>query len=252
MRPAPLITSLTLLCMAITSSAAVQNTPSRPPSPDAQKCTALVSLNLEAAAGGPALITSAQLTDVPANGLERPFYSPSGYGKTAGPIATGIHQYCDVTGYVAPQNKFKLKLPLASDWNQKFFFHACGGFCGEVRAEALNFSLARGYASATGNGGHDSGWGFDGIWAANAPELQEDFGWRSNHVVTLAAKAITAHYYAKAIKHSYMVGGSKGGQAVLMEAQRFPDDFDGLMASAPVYDYTGRNTIAAALFAQAF
>jgi feruloyl esterase len=103
----------------------------------------------------------------------------------------------------------------------------------------------------TGNGGHDSAWGFDGVWAANAPELQEDFGWRSNHVVTLIAKAITTHYYGKPIKYSYMGGGSKGGQAVLMEAQRFPEDFDGLMPSAPVYDYTGRNTSAAAWFAQA-
>ena len=85
----------------------------------------------------------------------------------------------------------------------------------------------------------------------NAPELQEDFGWRSNHVVTLIAKAITKHYYGKPIKYSYMVGNSKGGQAVLLEAQRFPEDFDGLMPSAPVYDYTGRNTIAAAWFAQA-
>jgi feruloyl esterase len=93
--------------------------------------------------------------------------------------------------------------------------------------------------------------GFDGIWAANAPELQEDFGWRSNHVVTLIAKAITTHYYGKPVKYSYMAGNSKGGQAVLLEAQRFPPDFDGLMPSAPVYDYTGRNTIAAAWFAQA-
>jgi feruloyl esterase len=156
-----------------------------------------------------------------------------------------------VTGYVAPQNKFELKLPLPSDWNQKFFFYACGAFCGSVFGDSCNLGLARGYASATGNGGHDSTWGFDGIWAANAPELQDDFGWRSNHVATLIAKAITTHYYGKPIKYSYMGGGSKGGQAVLMEAQRFPEDFDGLMPSAPVYDYTGRNTTAAAWFAQA-
>jgi feruloyl esterase len=142
-------------------------------------------------------------------------------------------------------------LPLPRDWNQKFFFYACGAFCGTVFGDACNLGLVRGYASVTGNGGHDSRWGFDGIWAANAPELQEDFGWRSNHVVTLIAKAITTHYYGKPIKYSYMGGGSKGGQAVLIEAQRFPEDFDGLMPSAPVYDYTGRNTIAAAWFAQA-
>jgi feruloyl esterase len=88
----------------------------------------------------------------------------------------------------------ELKLPLAADWNHNFYFYACGGFCGEIVRDALNFGLERGYASATGNGGHDSARGFDGIWAASAPELQEDFGWRSNHVVTLIAKDITLHY----------------------------------------------------------
>jgi feruloyl esterase len=220
---------------------------------DAQKCAALTGLNLEDAPGGPALVTSARLVEVPDSGLEAPFFHPSGYASSGAAVrgATKIKQYCDVTGYVAPQNKFELKLPLLGDWNQKFFFYACGGFCGFVIKNACNLGLARGYASATGNGGHDSALGFDGIWAANAPELQEDFGWRSNHIVTLIAKAITTQYYGKPIKYSYMAGNSKGGQAVLLEAQRFPEDFDGLMPSAPVYDYTGRNTVAAAWFAQA-
>jgi feruloyl esterase len=103
----------------------------------------------------------------------------------------------------------------------------------------------------TTNGGHDGGPGFDGVWAANAPNLQEDFAWRGAHVVTLVAKQITTRYYGEAISRAYMSGCSKGGQAVLMEAQRFPEDFDGLMPVAPVYDYTGRSVIAAAWFAQA-
>lgn len=98
MRRALVLTLFTVLCLTTTPSAAAQDAPSGSPSPEAQKCAALLSLDLEATAGGPALITSAQLMDVPANGLERPFYSPSGYGKTAGPIASRIHQYCDVTG----------------------------------------------------------------------------------------------------------------------------------------------------------
>ena len=243
---------VTVFCFITSTLAAAQNAPAGPPpDPDAQKCAALAQLNLEAAPGGPALITSARLVEVPVTGLEQWIVVPSGYGKTDAHIASRIHQYCDVTGYVAPQNKFALKLPLLSDWNQNFFFVACGGFCGYSDARRCNLALARGYASVTGNGGHDSALGFDGIWAANAPELQEDFGWRSNHVVTLIAKAIATHYYGKPIKHSYMAGNSKGGQAVLLEAQRFPEDFDGLMPSAPVYDYTGRSTIAAAWFARA-
>jgi Tannase and feruloyl esterase len=216
-----------------------------------QSCTALAHLNLEAVPGGPAVITSARIIDVPSAGLERFIYAQSGYAGAAR-FGGRIHRYCDITGYVAPQNKFELKLPILADWNGKFFFYACGGFCGTLFRDACNLGLERGYAAATGNGGHDSLLGFDGVWAANAPALQEDFGWRSSHVVTLVAKAITLHYYGRPIAHSYMVGNSKGGQAVLMEAQRFPEDFDGLMPSAPVYDYTGRNTVAAAWFAQAF
>ncbi|HLG99035.1 MAG TPA: tannase/feruloyl esterase family alpha/beta hydrolase [Bryobacteraceae bacterium] len=217
---------------------------------DAQRCAALLRLDLKRAPGGPAVIASARLVDAP-DGVRRSSAYPSGFSDGQSWMASRILQYCDVNGYVAPQNRFELKLPLARDWNGKFFFDACGGFCGSVIPEQCDLGLMRGYASATGNGGHYGAPGFDGAWAANAPELQEDFGWRSNHVVTLIAKAITTQYYGRAIQYSYMAGNSKGGQAVLMEAQRFPDDYDGYMPSAPVYDYTGRNIFASAWFAQA-
>src|SRR6516164_2211209 len=251
MRGIALLTSTALLLHVAPTLAAAQNAPGAPSGSEAQKCVALMQLNLEISPGGPALITSARLVEAPADGLERPSYGGAGFGAILAQNSSRIRQYCDVTGYVAPQNKFELKLPLSSEWNGKFFFFACGGFCGYLEGGYCNLGLARGYASATGNGGHDSRLGFDGVWAANAPELQEDFGWRSNHVVTLITKAITTHYYGQPIKRSYMAGGSKGGQAVLLEAQKFPEDFDGLIARAPVYDYTGRNTIAAAWFAQA-
>ncbi|HEV2133932.1 MAG TPA: tannase/feruloyl esterase family alpha/beta hydrolase [Terracidiphilus sp.] len=221
-------------------------------------CAALERLNLTDVPGGPAIVTSARMVDVP-GGIRRttsypsgytPEY-PSGYSDGTSHRSSEIRQYCDVAGYAAPQNKFELKLPNLHDWNGNLFFYACGGFCGEVLPEFLDLGLMRGYASVTGNGGHESSAGFDGIWAANAPELQEDFGWRSTHVVTLIAKAITAHYYGRPIRHAYIVGNSKGGQAVFMEAQRFPEDFVGYMPSAPVYDYTGRNVMASVWFWQA-
>jgi len=244
-----LVVSMGLSCSAL----AAQSAPSAPPQPssEVQKCAALVRLNLENVPGGPALITSARLVDVPASGLEQWPITAGGFGKMGAPITTSIRQYCDVMGYAAPQNKFELKLPPPRDWNQNFFFRACGGFCGYLKSRMCNPGFARGYASATGNGGHESALGFDGIWAADAPELRKDFGWRSNHVVTLVTKFITTYYYGEPIKHSYMAGNSKGGHAVLMEAQRFPADYDGLLPSAPVYEYTARNSIAAAWFAQA-
>ena len=219
---------------------------------EAQQCAALSTRNFEQVDGGPAVVTSARVIDVPTSGLEWPTYPTlSGFASPVSRPFRAIRRYCDVIGYVAPQNKFELKLPLPADWNQKLFFEACGGFCGTLDGRLCNFGLARGYASVTSNGGHDSASGFDAAWAAHAPELQNDFGWRSTHVVTLVAKAIAISYYGRPIAHAYIAGNSKGGQAVLMEAQRFPRDFDGLLPSAPVYDYTGRNMIAAAWFAQA-
>jgi hypothetical protein len=94
------------------SALAAQNAPGAPPAPDAQNCAALTALNLEAARGGPAIITSARLVEVPVGGLQPPFFHPSGYASGAAQVASKIKQYCDVTGYVAPQNKFELKLPL--------------------------------------------------------------------------------------------------------------------------------------------
>ena len=223
------------------SSSPTGNTPSQSAGTDAQRCAALTSADFEGLADAPTRITGARLVDVPAADPQSPAAILS---------ASPIKQYCQVLGYVAPQNKFELRLPLPAQWNQRFHLTPCAGFCGAVNGAFCNESLARGYASVTGNGGHDSRFGFDGIWAANSPNLQEDFAWRHNHVITVAAKAITTKFYGQPIARSYMSGCSKGGHGVLMEAQRFPDDFDGLMAIAPVYDLTGR-VIAGAWWSQA-
>jgi feruloyl esterase len=213
-------------------------------SPEAQRCSALARADLGELPDAPTRITAARLVDVPVD-------PPAPPGSPAALLAASpIKQYCQVLGYVAPQNKFELRLPLPSQWNGKFHLTACAGLCGAVNGNGCNPTLARGYASATGNGGHDGAPGWDAVWAANSPGLQDDFGWRHNHVITVAAKAITTKYYEQPIVRSYMSGCSKGGQAVLMEAQRFPADFDGLLPIAPVYDLVGRAT-AGAWFAQA-
>src|SRR5260370_11779873 len=145
---------------------AAQEPDREPPTQGAQKCAALTELNLENAPGGPAIITSARVVEVPVGGLEPPFFHPSGYASSAAAqVASKIKQYCDVIGYVAPQNKFELKLPLPADWNQKFYFYACGGFCGRVVGGALNFGLSRRQPSAPGNGGPATALGFHGILA---------------------------------------------------------------------------------------
>jgi hypothetical protein len=219
--------------------------PGQAPSPDAQRCAALTSADFEGLPDAPTRIASARIVDV----TPPPPQSAPGSGAVV-LAASPIKRYCQVLGYVAPQNKFELRLPLPSQWNKKFHLSPCAGFCGGVNGNACNATLARGYASVTGNGGHDGPGGFDGVWAANSPSLQEDFAWRHNHVITVAAKAITTKFYGEPIGRSYMSGCSKGGHGVLMEAQRFPEDFDGVVPSAPVYDLVGR-VVAGAWWAQA-
>jgi len=250
MRHATWLIVWTLSCWATMAASPTSVRTGQPPLAVGQQCAALAQFDLQDEAGAPARITSAAIVDVPARGLDLAPTRVSGFGRRPDG-ARRIGKYCLVTGYVAPQNKFELRLPLPEDWNHNFFFAACGGFCGAINGALCAPPLERGYSTVTGNGGHDGGAGFDGAWAANAPNLQEDFAWRSTHVVTLAAKTITRRFYGSSIAHSYMSGCSKGGQAVLVEAQRFPEDFDGLMPVAPVYDYTGRSVIAAAWFAQA-
>jgi hypothetical protein len=213
------------------ADSAGQGAPATQTSPDAQRCGALLVSEFEGLPDAPTRITGARLVEVP----------PGDPGTPAGILAASpIKQYCQVLGYVAPQNKFELRLPLPAQWNQKLHLTPCAGFCGLIGSNSLNPALAKGYASFTGNGGHDGTFGFDGVWAANSPNLQEDFAWRHNHVITVAAKAIATKFYGQPIARSYMAGCSKGGHGALMEAQRFPEDFDGLIAAAPVYDLTGR------------
>jgi feruloyl esterase len=241
-----LVGVLLALLSSVDYAAAPAQPPATPPPSEAQQqCATLATLDLSSLPDAPTRIASARLVDVP-----RPDPPPRP-GSPAGLLAASpLTQYCQVLGYVAPQNKFELRLPLPAQWNGRFHLTPCAGFCGAVNGGNCNASLARGYASVTGNGGHDGGGGFDGVWAANNPNLQEDFAWRHNHVITLAAKAITTTFYGKPITRSYMSGCSKGGHAVLMEAQRFPEDFDGLLAIAPVYDLVGR-VMAGAWWAQA-
>ena len=240
-----------LIALAITVSSpqvtgsAGQSSAAAPPASDAARCEALFVADFGSVPDAPTRVTSARVVDVPAADPKLP---PS--SAPALLAASPVKQYCHVLGYVSPQNKFELRLPLPAQWNGRFHLTPCAGFCGALNGNACNFTLARGYASITGNGGHDSQVAFDGVWAANSPNLQEDFAWRHNHVITLAGKAITTRFYGRPIERSYMSGCSKGGHAVLMEAQRFPEDFDGLLPSAPVYDLVGR-TVAGAWLAQA-
>ncbi len=97
--------------------------------------------------------------------------------------------------------------------------------------------MKRGYASAMSDLGHE---GSRATFALGHPEKLVDFGYRAAHEMTVAAKAITAAYYKRAPVHSYWTGCSAGGRSALMEAQRYPADYDGIVAGAPGWNWTGR------------
>ena len=136
--------------------------------------------------------------------------------------------YCRVDGRVAvPGNEVNVRIGLPQNWNGKFYFSGVGGLGG--RLGSLDKGLARGYASATTDTGHsadDPAWG-----SSRAKEI--DYGHRGTHVTAVAGKALTAAFYAKPVAHAYFEGCSNGGRQAMMEVQRYPDDFDGIIGGHP-------------------
>lgn len=145
--------------------------------------------------------------------------------------------YCQVRGYVYPSIGIELQLP-AFDWNQKFLAVGCGGFCGAIDPKSCANGLRRGYACLASDMGHKSHPG-DALWAYNNLQAKIDHAYRATHVSALAGKAITENYYQTPPRHAYFMGCSTGGRQAMVEAQRFPWDFDGIIAGAPSLSVTG-------------
>jgi feruloyl esterase len=152
---------------------------------------------------------------------------------THSPATNGKRAHCDVAGYVNPTVNFGMVLP-SEGWNGKFVVRGCGGSCGVVATDyACSRHLRDGYACLHTDMGHRSDQ-IDNNWVANNLQGLIDFGYRATHVATVAGKAIAASYYDRAPRRSYFYGCSTGGRQAMIEAQRFPGDFDGIVAVAPV------------------
>ena len=152
----------------------------------------------------------------------------------------GQTSYCKVNGWIEPQIGIEMRLPVKT-WNGKFMEKGCGGWCGTVMDWACADALPRGYACITTDMGHKGSSMDDVSWAKNDLQAQMDFGFRATHVAALAGKVIAAVFYGKRPSRSYYVGCSTGGYQGVMEAQRFPWDFDGIVAGAPDIDETQAN-----------
>lgn len=159
------------------------------------------------------------------------------------PEGAAVHdlpEICRVTGAIQPTNdsdiQFEVWMP-AKGWNGKFQGIGNGGFAGSIGYTAMANAVAHGYATAGTDTGHHAG-GTDASWAMGHPEKIVDFGYRAIHETTDKAKTIIRAYYGDGPKHSYFSSCSNGGRQALMEAQRFPADYDGIIAGAPANYWT--------------
>ncbi len=164
----------------------------------------------------------AKLEDAPTH-IVKASYRPAADGKRAS---------CLVEGYVNPVVNFAVLLPVER-WNGRYIVRGCGGSCGTVAIElACNSHLRDGYACLHTDMGHRSTQ-VDNNWVSNNLQGLVDFGYRATHVTTVAGRAIIRAYYGRDAAKSYFLACSTGGRQGLIEAQRFPEDFDGIVALAP-------------------
>ena len=200
----------------------------------ATSCESLASLVLPHAT-----ITAARAVDagafappVPAGG--RP---PSG---GAARMYGALPAFCRVTATLTPSSDSDIKIEVwmpTADWNGKLQAVGNGAFTGSIAYRRLATALDRGYAAGSTDTGHV---GNTASFGVGHPEKVIDFGWRSVHEMTVASKQIIAAYYDDGPRFSYWNGCSAGGRQAMKEAQRFPEDFDGIIAGAPGLDWTGR------------
>jgi feruloyl esterase len=154
----------------------------------------------------------------------------------------GQPAHCKIAGTIEKEIHFELLLP--DEWNGRFVMGGGGGFVGSVQNTAQTSmmhggtALERGYATAGTDTGHQ-GMGTDASWALNNPERELNFGHRAVHLTAEASKAIVKQFYGKDAERSYFIGCSRGGGQGMMESQRYPDDFDGIVSGAPAYNWPG-------------
>jgi Tannase and feruloyl esterase len=151
--------------------------------------------------------------------------------------------FCRVTGQIRPTPdsdiKFEVWLPL-SGWTGRYESVGNGGFAGSIRYDSMRNPLLAGSAVASTDDGHDAPaiGPTSADWAFGHPEKIIDHGHRAVHLTAVTAKAITTSFYGRAPAHAYFVGCSKGGQEAFMEAQRYPEDFDGIVGGAVANQWT--------------
>src|SRR3954469_24642932 len=146
--------------------------------------------------------------------------------------------FCRVAATIRPTSDSEIKIEVwlpADGWNGKYMGVGNGGWSGNIVYSALSNAVSRGYAAASTNTGHDGG---DASFVPGHPEKLVDFAYRAVHEMTLKAKAVAEAYYGNTPARAYWNGCSSGGKQGLKEAQKFPRDYDGIIAGAPANYWT--------------
>jgi feruloyl esterase len=192
-------------------------------------------------------ITVAQ--PVEAGAFTPPAAGRGGRGAEANPYKE-LKAFCRVAATIKPTSDSEIKMEIwlpAAGWNGKLEANGNGGWTGSIAPATLAAGLARGYAAAMTDLGHEGG---SASFALGHPEKLIDWGYRADHEMTVQSKAIIAAFYGEAPKLSYWNGCSAGGRQALKEAQKYPEDFNGIVAGSPGVNWVGRS-IQAAWIAQA-
>jgi hypothetical protein len=158
------------------------------------------------------------------------------------PAAGTTPAFCRVTGLLSPEIAFEVSLP--EKWNGRFYMIGNGGHAGEalddsMRTSQINAALKVGFAVAQTNTGHDSRKESGASFVLGNPQKAIDYAYRAVHLTAVTGKDIVKDYYGKPVSRAYWNSCSNGGRQGLIEAQRFPEDFDGVIANAPWVDQTG-------------
>jgi feruloyl esterase len=171
-------------------------------------------------------------------------FVPAGAPQSApgrGGMAGSLPAHCRVAAMLKPSSDSNIEMELwmpAQDWNGKFLAVGNGGWAGSIQTAAIANGLRRGYATASNDTGHKGG---SASFALGHPEKLIDFGYRAMHEMAVHSKSIIQAFYSRGPRLSYYQGCSTGGRQGMMEAQRYPEDFDAIIAGAPVYNVVHLN-----------
>jgi hypothetical protein len=155
----------------------------------------------------------------------------------------GLPEYCDVLGHIQSNIKFRMFMPI--NWNGRFFMVGNGGLAGDDLLEPgypqhldkMKAAIRLGFATAMTDSGHSDSEQPGGSFAYNNFSSEIDFAFRATHVVSVAAKLLIQAFYDRTPVYSYFDGCSGGGRQGLMSVQRYPDDFNGVVAGSPAFDW---------------